>query len=134
MKIAILLMISILPSVSFKESQLQHARVKVAYNEKENIVKNYFTKKGLQQEGFKLFIRAFKKERKLEIWIREKNKTKHSLLTTYDFCTFSGTLGPKRKEGDLQISEGVYQINHFNPESISIYLLDLIILMPLTKF
>ena len=26
-------------------------------------------------------------------------------------------LGPKRKEGDKQIPEGVYQINHFNPKS-----------------
>ena len=40
-----------------------------------------------------------------------------TLLHTYDFCTTSGSLGPKRKEGDLQIPEGVYHINHFNPIS-----------------
>ncbi len=104
-------------SVSFKESQLQHSRVKAAYEEKEEIVNSYFQKKSLQQQGFHLFIRAFKKEQQLEVWIKEKNKTKYSLLTTYDFCTTSGTLGPKRREGDLQIPEGVYHINHFNPQS-----------------
>ena len=104
-------------SVSFKESQLQHSRVKAAYEEKEETVNSYFQKKRLQQEGFHLFIRAFKKEKQLEVWTKEKNKTKYDLLITYDFCTTSGRLGPKRREGDLQIPEGVYHINHFNPQS-----------------
>jgi len=102
---------------SFKEKQLKHSRVKTAYNEKEAIVKNYFTDKKFLFDQFQLFIRAFKKEQKLEVWIKEKNKQAFSLLHTYDFCTTSGTLGPKRKEGDLQIPEGVYHINHFNPQS-----------------
>jgi murein L,D-transpeptidase YafK len=53
----------------------------------------------------------------LEVWIKEKNKEQFVLLHTYSFCTTSGTLGPKRKQGDLQIPEGVYKINHFNPVS-----------------
>ncbi|HEY3430502.1 MAG TPA: L,D-transpeptidase family protein, partial [Cyclobacteriaceae bacterium] len=57
------------------------------------------------------------KEQKLEVWVKENGKQKFVLLHTYDFCTSSGTLGPKRKEGDLQIPEGVYYINHFNPLS-----------------
>lgn len=117
MKVIPLFFMAILPLASFKEDQLQHERVKLAYAEKESIVKNYFTKRNLKQEGFNLFIRAFKKEEKLEVWIKEKDKTSYILLTTYDFCTTSGTLGPKRKEGDLQIPEGVYHINHFNPQS-----------------
>jgi murein L,D-transpeptidase YafK len=39
------------------------------------------------------------------------------LLHTYDFCSSSGTLGLKRKRVILQIPEGVYSINHFNPLS-----------------
>jgi len=64
-----------------------------------------------------LFLRAFKKEQVLEVWIKEKGKEEFVLLHTYDFCTTSGVLGPKRREGDLQIPEGVYHINHFNPQS-----------------
>jgi murein L,D-transpeptidase YafK len=102
---------------SFKETQLMHARVKTAYDEKESVVKKYFADKNISYAGFQIFIRAFKKEKALEVWVKEKGKEKFTLLTTYDFCTTSGVLGPKRKEGDLQIPEGIYQLNHFNPLS-----------------
>ena len=39
------------------------------------------------------------------------------MFKTYDICTTSGELGPKRKEGDMQMPEGFYYINHFNPVS-----------------
>lgn len=104
-------------TASFKQQQQNFERVKNAYIEKEAIVKQYFTQKHFNTAGFHLFIQAFKKEQKLEIWIREKNKQEYALLTTYNFCSTSGVLGPKRKEGDKQIPEGVYQINHFNPVS-----------------
>jgi murein L,D-transpeptidase YafK len=103
--------------LSFKKIQLSNARVRKAYDEKEKIVLDYFKEKNLDFSGFQLFIRVFKKEQKLEVWIREKDNNTHALLHTYDFCSSSGTLGPKRKEGDLQIPEGVYEINHFNPLS-----------------
>lgn len=102
---------------SFKGTQLGNPRVKSAYTEKDITVKDYFSAKKLNYQGFHLFIRAFKKEQKLEVWVREAGKDKYSLLHTYDFCALSGTLGPKRKEGDYQIPEGIYSINHFNPLS-----------------
>jgi murein L,D-transpeptidase YafK len=71
----------------------------------------------MEYRGFQLFLRAFKKERQLEVWVKEADDGKFKLLHTYSFCATSGTLGPKRKEGDLQIPEGIYQINHFNPQS-----------------
>ena len=91
---------------SFKGTQLGNPRVKTAYTEKDVTVKDYFAAKKLNYEGFHLFIRAFKKEQKLEVWVREAGKDVHSLLHTYDFCAISGTLGPKRKEGDLSNSGG----------------------------
>jgi murein L,D-transpeptidase YafK len=97
--------------------QLKHARVADAYREKEETVKSYFSKNHLNDAAFELFLRAFKKEKKLEVWVKEKDKTTYTLLRSYDFCTTSGVLGPKRKEGDLQIPEGIYHINHFNPQS-----------------
>lgn len=102
---------------SFKETQLKQSRVKSAYEEKESVVKKFFSDKNLSFSKYQLFLRAFKKEQELEVWVKENGKTEFTLLHTYDFCTSSGTLGPKRKEGDMQIPEGVYQINHFNPQS-----------------
>ncbi len=112
-----IILLMLLPQESFKNIQLKKARVKNAYTEKENIVKGYFSDKGLKYDGFRLFIRAIKNEAILEIWIQEKSSSTYSLLHSYEYCAFSGDFGPKRKEGDLQIPEGAYHINHFNPES-----------------
>lgn len=120
MKILVLLSfisMLMLQQSSFKETQRAHSRVKAAYDEKENIVKEYFEDKNISFSQFRMFLRAFKKEQILEVWIQEKDRETFQLLHTYDFCTTSGVLGPKRKEGDLQIPEGVYYINHFNPQS-----------------
>lgn len=109
--------IFMLQQTSFKETQRANSRVRSAYEEKEIVVKQYFSDRELSMDRFQLFIRAFKKEQVLEVWIKERNKEQFVLLHTYDFCSTSGTLGPKRKEGDYQIPEGIYQINHFNPLS-----------------
>jgi murein L,D-transpeptidase YafK len=100
----------------FKEQQLKFDRVKSAYEEKETAVNDLLKSQGITG-GYDLFIRALKKERDLEVWVKSKESASYSLLVTYPFCTSSGVLGPKRKQGDLQIPEGIYSINHFNPFS-----------------
>ncbi len=105
------------PQSSFRQTQRNHERVEAAYREKEARVKELFTAKKIPSEKFELFLRALKKEMKLEAWVRSSGHDTFTLLHTYDFCSTSGTLGPKRKEGDLQIPEGIYYINHFNPVS-----------------
>jgi murein L,D-transpeptidase YafK len=118
MKILILFFALIMPpQESFKQQQLTFTRVKDAYSEKENTVKNYFLHKNLKYQGFQIFLRAFKQERLLEVWVKPQGSSQFQFLTQYDFCAVSGVLGPKRKEGDGQIPEGFYYINHFNPQS-----------------
>ena len=117
MKVIYLILVLMAPPVSFKEAQLKNVRVKSAYQEKEMVVKDYFREIKLSYAGFQLFLRVFKKEQNLEVWVKEKSKEEFVFLHTYSFCSTSGTLGPKRKEGDLQIPEGTYHINHFNPLS-----------------
>jgi murein L,D-transpeptidase YafK len=115
--VVLVFVMMLLQQGSFKQGQLKNSRVKVAYEEKQEVVKKYFQDKKLNYSGFHLFIRGLKQEGKLEAWVKEKGKENFVLLHTYDFCSTSGTLGPKRKEGDLQIPEGIYHINHFNPLS-----------------
>lgn len=118
MKIAIVIFsLLMLPQEPFKQKQLKFNRVKDAYSEKEITVKNYFLHKNLIYQGFHMFLRGFKQERIMEVWIKENGASRYSLLTQYDFCSMSGSLGPKRMEGDRQIPEGVYHINHFDPQS-----------------
>lgn len=59
---------------------------------------------------------AFKKEQRMELWGGEMNGPL-KLIKTYPFTAFSGELGPKRRQGDRQIPEGIYRIIFLNPES-----------------
>jgi len=58
--------------------------------------------------GVAVFIRIFKYEKKLELWVAGKDE--YQLFRTYNICTYSGELGPKLKEGDLQAPEGFYRV------------------------
>ena len=71
----------------------------------------------INPEAIEIFLRAFKEEQTLEVWIKNKTASKWKLFIQYPFCATSGQLGPKRKEGDLQIPEGFYHIDRFNPKS-----------------
>lgn len=65
--------------------------------------------------GDPVFIRAFKSEYELELWIKKDSVFR--LFRTYPVCNRSGELGPKRKQGDLQVPEGFYHVTRFNPNS-----------------
>jgi murein L,D-transpeptidase YafK len=73
--------------------------------------------KGISANYAEVFLRGFKKEQKLELWAKNKGGSNYTLIKTYDFCTTSGELGPKRRSGDRQIPEGFYDVDYFNPNS-----------------
>jgi murein L,D-transpeptidase YafK len=58
--------------------------------------------------GAPVLMRIFKQTSELEIWM-EKGDRFH-LFATYPICHWSGTLGPKLREGDKQTPEGFYTI------------------------
>lgn len=106
-----------LPAQSFRVEQKKAARVKTAYSEKWEDLKKELIKKEVNAESFEVFIRAFKQEEKLELWVKSKGTKTFKLFRTYDICESSGVLGPKRKQGDGQVPEGFYTIAVFNPYS-----------------
>lgn len=67
--------------------------------------------------GAPIFIRIFKKERRLELWVQAGEKYK--LFRAYPVCTVSGILGPKTRSGDTQGVEGFYHVvpGRMNPWS-----------------
>ena len=75
----------------------------------------------LAGRGFALgqpaFIRIFKQEARLEVWLRANGS--FQLYQSYPICRFSGQLGPKQKEGDRQAPEGFYAVSkkQLNPNS-----------------
>jgi murein L,D-transpeptidase YafK len=64
-----------------------------------------------------IYIRVFKKEMRLELWQKHENEQHFRLFRKYEICGKSGNLGPKRKEGDLQIPEGFYLITAVDPHN-----------------
>lgn len=72
--------------------------------------------------GFKMdfpkeiIIVAFKEERILQVYTKDYSGVK--LLKEYPFTAYSGSLGPKLKDGDRQIPEGIYKVEYLNPNSL----------------
>ena len=79
-------------------------------------VKALLEKVGLTYPADEVYLRGFKKERQLELWASKKGQPM-VLVKTYPFCAASGELGPKRREGDSQVPEGLYDVPSFNPYS-----------------
>ncbi|HXP49274.1 MAG TPA: L,D-transpeptidase family protein [Bacteroidia bacterium] len=104
-------------SHSFKSEQAKYPHVRTAYTEKWNVVKAKLTKAGVDTSKFEIFIRVFKREESMEMWARSKHAGAFSLVDTYPICRASGGLGPKRKEGDMQVPEGFYHVSVFQPNS-----------------
>lgn len=60
---------------------------------------------------------GLKDERRLEVWVAGPDGPwKH--LRTYPVQGLSGRLGPKLKEGDFQVPEGLYRVESLNPNSL----------------
>ncbi|CAN5888340.1 murein L,D-transpeptidase [soil metagenome] len=97
------------PKASFKTSDV--------FNRMEDSVKKQFEKQNLTWPPEAMYIRSFKYDRQLEVWVKGTSKEPYKLFKTYKVCMQSGTMGPKRMEGDYQVPEGFYQINEFNPNS-----------------
>ena len=103
----------------FKTEQLTYSRVRTAYDEKRDYIEAFLKENGYDGFDNELFIRIFKEDEEVEVWLRPVATTasekEFKLLVTYDICRLSGTLGPKRLQGDEQIPEGFYHIDRFNP-------------------
>ena len=63
--------------------------------------------------GCGLSIFVFKNERKVELRAKGWNAPR-----VYAMTGFSGVFGPKLKEGEGQIAEGVYGVEYLNPNSL----------------
>jgi len=65
-----------------------------------------------------MVIRVYKQSSELEVWKRTRSG-EFALLKTYAICKWSGTIGPKIREGDYQSPEGFYNVTpgQMNPKS-----------------
>ena len=74
----------------------------------EDSVKKQFERQKLTWPPQSLYIRSFKYDRQLEVWVKGDSKENYKLFKTYKVCMQSGTMSSKRMEGDYQVPEGLY--------------------------
>jgi murein L,D-transpeptidase YafK len=108
------------PAAGFESEALakrEPSRVKSARKAAQDRLDGLLAKKGLGF-GDPIFIRAFKEEAELELWM-EGDEQKFVLLKKYAICAASGELGPKERVGDEQVPEGFYAVGAgaMNPAS-----------------
>jgi murein L,D-transpeptidase YafK len=65
----------------------------------------------------KVMFRGFKLEGRFEVWAAPAAGDRWVPVESLAVCAASGVLGPKRRQGDLQVPEGYYHIERFNPRS-----------------
>lgn len=71
---------------------------------------------GLAWPPRELYVRMFKDERAVEVWVGD-GRAPLELLETFAECGQSGVIGPKAQRGDLQVPEGFYVVRRLNPWS-----------------
>lgn len=113
---AILFTNNLFSQTSFAEPQKPFGK-NVVSNKLEDSLKQQFKEKKLSWPPESVYIRSFKYDRSLELWVKNNNVDSFTLFKTYKVCMQSGSIGPKRLEGDKQVPEGFYYINEFNSRS-----------------
>lgn len=106
-----------LSPTTFREKQLTYTRVREAYASKEKMVVKSLKEHAISRDSLRLYMRAFKTEKKIELWGKNICDSTYTLIKEIPMCEISGEIGPKRRSRDLQVPEGFYYINELNPYS-----------------
>ena len=78
-------------------------------------LKPYFRKASVAYPPREIVLIAIKDERKMELWARDSGQFK--FVRSYNIKAASGMRGPKLRQGDRQVPEGIYRISRLNPNS-----------------
>ncbi|MES1220000.1 MAG: L,D-transpeptidase family protein, partial [Bacteroidota bacterium] len=108
---------SVASYTSFIDYQKTFARPSEALKRKEDTLSKQFESKHLKWPAKYIYIRSFKYDSQMEVWVKNEIKEPFKLFKTYKVCALAGSLGPKRMRDDYQVPEGFYYINEFNPQS-----------------
>lgn len=102
---------------SFIQDQMSYPAFRAAFMNKDALLREEFRLKGLTYPAKFIYLRSFKYDSRLEVWVKNKETDTFRLFKAYPICALSGRMGPKRREGDYQVPEGFYYIDSFNPKS-----------------
>jgi murein L,D-transpeptidase YafK len=105
-------------NVRFLDNQKSFPKISEMMSREEDTLQRQFQAKQLVWPAHYVYIRSFKYDSEMEVWVKNKQTEKYKYFKTYKICALAGSLGPKRMAGDYQVPEGFYYINEFNPRSL----------------
>ncbi len=76
-----------------------------------------FAAAGIEYPPARIVLAAFKHEHRLELYASSSTRELLRFIRSYPILAASGSLGPKLREGDRQVPEGIYEIIALNPNS-----------------
>lgn len=79
-------------------------------------LKPFFARAHVAYPPRRIAFLIFKKERRLVVWARD-DKSGWRFIRDYAVLAASGRSGPKQRQGDYQVPEGLYRIALLNPSS-----------------
>jgi len=82
----------------------------------ENRLEPVFSRAGVSYPPRRVWLLAFKEEERLELWAQAPGG-RPTFVRDYPILRTSGYPGPKLREGDFQVPEGVYRVLWLNPAS-----------------
>lgn len=82
---------------SFLDLQRSSSKFVNALKTKEDTLKKQFEKANLQWPAKQVYIRSFKYDSQLEVWVRNSSKEAYKLFKTYKVCALSGALAKKNR-------------------------------------
>jgi hypothetical protein len=77
----------------------------------------HFTRSSVAYPPKQIALLVFKREKRLSLWARSTPNAPWRFIRHYPVLAASGHAGPKLRQGDYQVPEGVYRIEHLNPNS-----------------
>lgn len=78
----------------------------------------YFKKAGVPYPPKRIALLAFKRENRVALWAQSQGSSASwRFIRDYPIRAASGHAGPKLRQGDYQVPEGIYRIEHLNPNS-----------------
>src|SRR5688572_28718010 len=82
-------------SFSFINYQKTFPRPTEALLRKADTLQKQFESRGLEWPARYIYIRSFKYDSQLEVWVKNEITDQFKLFKTYRVCALAGTLGPK---------------------------------------
>ena len=92
-------------------------RVALARKNKLAVVQKLFVSAGLKWPPRQVLLRAYKREKVMEVWASDRSSGPLTRVANYSICSLSGGAGPKLQEGDGQVPEGFYFLDFYHSSS-----------------